>query len=134
MLFKVDNYIVKSMSSNYERFDTFNQHMNNIQNMYNLLTKLIGKKTTNIIDGFVNFNEVQIKTKKDKLIDMTDDEFLDATDGEKTETELELESEKSDTYNDSDDPTTVYQKTMRNAKVRTTRKVNKGAKVTKVSK
>lgn len=132
MMFKIDNYIVKAMSSNYERFDTFKQHMNNIQNMYNLLTKLVGKKTTNIID--IDFNEVQIKTKKDKLIDMTDDEFLDATDGEKTETEVELESEKSDTYNDSDDPTTVYQKTMRNAKVRTTRKVNKGAKVTKVSK
>jgi len=133
MMFKVDNYLVKAMSSNYERFDTFKQHMNNIQNMYNLLTKLIGNKTTNIIDELVDFNGVkQIKTKKDKLIDMTDDEFLDATDGEKTE--IELESEKSDTYNDSDDPTTVYQKTMRNAKVRTTRKVNKGAKVIKVSK
>jgi hypothetical protein len=119
--------------------------MNNIQNLYNLLTKLVGKKT----DDYFDFSKQQIKNinqnnlpqienskfSKNNLI-TTDDEFLDATEGEKTETEvdLELESEKSDTYNDSDDSDTVFRKATKNTSVRTTKRINKGAKVIKVSK
>jgi GTPase Era involved in 16S rRNA processing len=142
IMFKVDNYIRGLMSAECARFDTFKQNMNNIQNLYKLLTKLIGKKTTNIIDEFVDFNQekqtinVNVKkTKKDKLIDMTDDEFLDATDGEKTETEVDdKNSEKSDDYNDSDDSDTVFRKATKNTSVRTTKRINKGAKVKTLTK
>jgi GTPase Era involved in 16S rRNA processing len=144
IIFKINNYVI-SLLSNQERFDTFKQHMNNIQNLYNLLTKLVGKKT----DDYFDFSKQQIKNinqnnlpqienskfSKNNLI-TTDDEFLDATEGEKTETEvdLELESEKSDTYNDSDDSDTVFRKATKNTSVRTTKRINKGAKVIKVSK
>ena len=144
IMFKVDNYIIQLMSSKYERFDTFKQHMNDMQNLYKLLAKLIGKKTTNIIDEFVDFNQekqtinvnVNVKkTKKDKLIDMTDDEFLDATDGEKTETEIDdKNSEKSDDYNDSDDSDTVFRKATKNTSVRTNKRVNKGVTVKTLTK
>lgn len=139
IMFQIGSYVRVSGGDCHGGFETFKLDMNNIQNLYNLLTKLIGKKTTNIIDQFIDFNQVKQtinenvkKTKKDKLIDMTDDEFLDATDGEKTETEVE--SEKSDNYNDSDDSDTVFRKATKNTSVRTTKRINKGAKVTKVTK
>jgi hypothetical protein len=95
IMFQIGSYVRVSGGDCHGGFETFKLDMNNIQNLYNLLTKLIGKKTTNIIDQFIDFNQVKQtinenvkKTKKDKLIDMTDDEFLDATDGEKTETEV----------------------------------------------
>ena len=59
----------------------------------------------------------------------TEDEFLDATENEQL-----TEQEKSDGYNDSDDSDTVYRKTMRNAKVRTNRRVNKGGKIANLTK
>ena len=140
IMFQINDFVA-SLFQGANEFNNFKQDMNNIKNLYNLLTKLIGKKTTNIIDQFIDFNQVKQtinenvkKTKKDKLIDMTDDEFLDATDGEKTETEVELESEKSDNYNDSDDSDTVFRKATKNTSVRTTKRINKGAKVAKVTK
>jgi hypothetical protein len=120
--------------------DIFKEHMNNIQNMYNLLSKLVGKKTNNIIDDYQDFNDNKsnksnsksnYKSKQNKLLDMqvTDDEFLDATEGEKTETEIDDEnSEKSDDYNDSYDSDTVFRKATKNTSVRTTKRVNKGSK------
>ena len=142
MMFKIDCFVVKLMSSDYVHFVTFKQNMNDMQNLYKLLTKLIGKKTTNIIDDYVDFNQEKQtinvnanKTKKDKLIEMTDDEFLDATNGEKTETEIDDEnSEKSDDYNDSDDSDTVFSKATKNTSVRTNKRVNKGSKVKNLSK
>ena len=140
IMFQINDFVA-GLFQGANEFNNFKLDMNNIQNLYNLLTKLIGKKTTNIIDQFIDFNQVKQtinenvkKTKKDKLIDMTDDEFLDATDGEKTETEVELESEKSDNYNDSDDSDTVFRKATKNTSVRTTKRINKGAKVAKVTK
>jgi hypothetical protein len=66
---------------------------------------------------------------------MTDDEFLDATEGEKTETEIDDEnSEKSDAYNNSDDSDTVFRKATKNTCVRTIKRVNKGGKVKNLSK
>ena len=64
---------------------------------------------------------------------MTEDEFLDATEGEKTEIDDEI-SEKSDNYNDSDDSDTVFRKATKNTSVRTTRRVNKGSKVKNLTK
>jgi hypothetical protein len=141
LMFKVDNYIIKLMSSEYECFDTFTKHMNDIQTLYKLLTKLVGKKMVNVIDEHVDFNQVKQPTnenikkmKKDKLIDMTDDEFVDATEGERTETEVDLDSEKSDAYNDSDDSDTVFRKATKNTSIRTTKRVNKGANVKTLTK
>ena len=144
MMFKMDWFVNRSTLTECVHFDAFTQNMNDMQNLYKLLTKLIGKKTTNIIDEFVDFNQekqtinVNVKkTKKDKLIDMTDDEFLDATDGEKTEienTDNFEESEKSDDYNDSDDSDTVFRKATKNTSVRTTKRINKGAKVKTLTK
>ena len=147
MIFKIDCFVVKLMSSNYERFDTFKEHMNDMQNLYKLLTKLIGKKIANIIDNDVVDVELispskqtkkdKLIEKKDKLIEMTDDEFLDATEGEKTEKEnndSEDNEEKSDDYNDSDDSDTVFRKATKNTSVRTTKRVNKGSKVKNISK
>ena len=143
IMFRFTNFINKSASIQITvSIDTFKQNMNDMQNLYKLLTKLIGKKTTNIIDDYVDFNQekqtinVNVKkTKKDKLIDMTDDEFLDATDGEKTETEIDdKNSEKSDDYNDSDDSDTVFRKATKNTSVRTNKRVNKGATVKTLTK
>jgi hypothetical protein len=140
MIFKIDCFVIKLMSSNYERFDTFKEHMNDMQNLYKLLTKLIGKKIVNIIDNDVVDVELispSKQTKKDKLIEMTDDEFLDATEGEKTEKEnndSEDNEEKSDDYADSDDSDTVFRKATKNTSVRTTKRVNKGGKVKNLSK
>ena len=79
-----------------------------------------------------------VKQSKSKIIDITtDDEFIDATDGEKTEienTDNFEESEKSDDYNDSDDSDTVFRKATKNTSVRTTKRVNKGAKVKTLTK
>jgi hypothetical protein len=144
IMFKINDFVANLFQGANE-FNNFKQNMNNIQNLYKLLKKLIGKKTTNTIDQFIDFNQVKQttnenvnvkKTKKDKLIDMTDDEFLDATEGEKTETEVEVEveSEKSDDYADSDDSDTVFRKATKNTSVRTTRRVNKGAKVKTLTK
>ena len=135
LMFKINCFVIKLMSSNYERFNTFKEHMNDIQNLYKLLTKLIGKKIVNIIDNDVVDVELispSKQTNKDKLIEMTDDEFLDATEGEKTEKEnndSEDYEEKSDDYADSDDSDTVFRKATKNTSVRTTKRVNKGAKI-----
>jgi GTPase Era involved in 16S rRNA processing len=140
LMFKINCFVVKLMSSNYERFDTFKEHMNDIQNLYKLLTKLIGKKIVNIIDNDVVDVELispSKQTKKNKLIEMTDDEFLDATEGEKTEKEnndSEDNEEKNDDYADSDDSDTVFRKATKNTSVRTTKRVNKGAKIKNLSK
>jgi len=145
IMFRFTNFVNKSASIQITApIDTFKQNMNDMQNLYKLLTKLIGKKITNIIDDYVDFNQekqtINInenvkKTNKDKLIEMTDDEFLDATEGEKTETEIDDEnSEKSDAYNNSDDSDTVFRKAIKNTSVRTTKRVNKGGKVKNLSK
>jgi GTPase Era involved in 16S rRNA processing len=144
LMFKINRFVGNLMlPSKFDRFDTFKEYMNNIQNMYNLLSKLIGKKPTNIINDYEDFNDnksnksTKSHSKQNKLLDMqvTDDEFLDATEGEKTETEIDDEileisenSEMSDEYNDSDDSDTVFRKATKNTSVRTTKRVNKGSK------
>ena len=120
-----------------EDFKYYKDTMSDMQNLYKLLTKLIGKKIVNIIDNDVELISPSKQTKTDKLIEMTDDEFLDATEGEKTEKEnndSEDNEEKSDDYADSDDSDTVFRKATKNTSVRTTKRVNKGAKVTTLTK
>jgi hypothetical protein len=118
-----------------EDFKYYKDTMSDMQNLYKLLTKLIGKKTVNILDNDVELISPSKQTKKDKLIEMTDDEFLDATEGEKTETEIDDEnSEKSDAYNNSDDSDTVFRKATKNTSVRTTKRVNKGSNVKNLTK
>jgi len=116
-----------------EKYDfvLFKDRMNDMKNLYNLLKKLIGKKQ-NINDND-NKRKLNVQCKENKVFEMTDDEFLDATEGEKTEIENN-ESDKSEDCNETDDPTTIYQKTMRNAKVRTSKRVMKGGKIANVTK
>lgn len=136
IMYKFTQFVKNKYSlTNKASIDTFKDAMYDMQNLYKLLTKLIGKKTVNIIDNDVELISSSKQTKKDKLIEMTDDEFLDATEGEKTETEIDDEiSEKSDNYHDSDDSDTVFRKATKNTSVRTTRRVNKGSKVKNLTK
>jgi hypothetical protein len=139
MIFKINNYVVTKFDYTHSFID-FKEHMNDMRNLYKLLTKLIGKKIVNIIDNDVVDVELispSKQTKKDKLIEMTDDEFLDATEGEKTGKEnndSEDNEEKSDDYVDSDDSDTVFRKATKNTSVRTTKRVNKGGKVKNLTK
>jgi len=139
MIFKINNYVVTKFDYTHSFID-FKEHMNDMQNLYKLLTKLIGKKIVNIIDNDivdVELISTSKQTKKDKLIEMTDDEFLDATEGEKTGKEnndSEDNEEKSDDYADSDDSDTVFRKATKNTSVRTTKRVNKGGKVKNLTK
>jgi len=145
LMFKIDNYgtiELNTRTSYTQNISTFKDRLNNIKNLYNLLTKLVGKKTANIMDDNIELltptkqfkHTPQVKTKQDKLIDMTtDDEFLDATEGDKTEIE-NIESEKSDDYADSDDSDTVFRKATKNTSVRTTKRVTKGGKIASVTK
>jgi len=144
LMFKINNSLVLPLYAELYKQDisTFKDKLNDMQHLYNLLTKLVGKKVTNIIDNDMDMLTLSdtpkkiIKTnqKKEKLIDIiTDDEFLDAIEGEKTEVENQ-ESEKSDDYNDSDDSDTVFRKATKNTSIRTTKRVIKGAKVVNVTK
>jgi len=144
LMFKINNSLVLRICAELDKQDisTFKDKLNDMQHLYNLLTKLVGKKVTNIIDNEMDMLTLSdtpkkiIKTnqKKEKLIDIiTDDEFLDAIEGEKTEVENQ-ESEKSDDYNDSDDSDTVFRKATKNTSIRTTKRVIKGAKVVNVTK
>ena len=63
---------------------------------------------------------------------MTDDEFLDATEGEKTEIDNN-ESDKSEDYADSDDSDTIFRKVTKNTSVRTSKRVIKGGKIANVT-
>ena len=117
-------------------FNFYKQNLNDFNNLYKLLNKLIGKKV--VSDDYIIFddnksvksndNKSDKKVMKKEVIE-TEDEFLDATENEQL-----TEQEKSDGYNDSDDSDTVYRKTMRNAKVRTNRRVNKGGKIANLTK
>jgi hypothetical protein len=147
IIFRLTNFVKNKYSlTNKVSIDTFKQNMSEMQNLYKLLTKLIGKKIVNIMDNVVDVELIsplkqtkkdKLIEKKDKLIEMTDDEFLDATEGEKTEKEnndSEDNEEKSDDYADSDDSDTVFRKATKNTSVRTTKRVNKGSKVKNLSK
>jgi small GTP-binding protein len=134
LMFKFNIFMMQDSLENYKgTIDSFTSNMYDMQSLYKLLTKLCGKKSVNILDNDVELISPSKQTKKDKLIEMTDDEFLDATEGEKTEIDDEI-SEKSDNYNDSDDSDTVFRKATKNTSVRTTKRINKGAKVTTLTK
>jgi len=132
LMFKINKFLQPKYSEKYtSTFSLFKKHSNEMECLYKLLTKLIGKKQVDNVDQKIKTNEI------------TDDEFVDATEGEKTQTEIsenennEVENseiEKDETknieaYHDSDDSDTVYQKAKKNTNIRTARRVNKGAKV-----
>jgi small GTP-binding protein len=133
MISKIKQY--KYQTDNILRtFDNFKEDKKNMQNLYKLITKCVGRKNKDSIDELINFTQNNSDDKKSvgktKNVEPIETEFEDCTE---TQTE-KSDDEKSDDCNDSDDPNTVYKKTIRNAKVRTTRRVNKGAKVSSVSK
>ena len=133
-------------NSNIHGYDNFVVANDNMNKLYKLLTKLVGKKNMLYNDDYIIFddkkNTKETVVKQQKLIEMTDDEFLDATDGEKTEIENDNiendNTENSDSYNDlyrdSDDSDTVYKKATKNTSIRTTRRVNKGGKANNLTK
>jgi rubrerythrin len=137
-MFKFNTYLTNYSLQKYEEnIDSFKKNINDIQNLYKLLTKLIGKKPINIIDNDIELISPIKQATKEKLIEMTDDEFLDAIEGEKTEIENNNSEDKhndSEKYHDSDDSDTVYQKAKKNTNVRTTRRVNKGSNVVNLNK
>jgi hypothetical protein len=138
IMFKFNTYLTNYSLQKYEEnIDSFKKNINDIQNLYKLLTKLIGKKPINIIDNDIELISPIKQATKEKLIEMTDDEFLDAIEGEKTEIENNNSEDKhndSEKYHDSDDSDTVYQKAKKNTNVRTTRRVNKGSNVVNLNK
>ena len=141
IMFKINKFLnQKGYSGITQYFVTFKEQLNDMYMLYYMLRKLVGKQTTS--DKNDKNNDIMsvksVKQSKSKIIDITtDDEFIDATDGEKTEienTDNFEESEKSDDYNDSDDSDTVFRKATKNTSVRTTKRVNKGAKVKTLTK
>jgi hypothetical protein len=67
-MFRFTNFVNKPASIEITvSIDTFKEHMNDMQNLYKLLTKLIGKKTVNIIDNDVELIYPSKQTKKDSL-------------------------------------------------------------------
>ena len=127
IMYMISKYISNNMNktnnvSDINEFGLFKQKLNDMQIMYRLLKKLLGRNNNDMIDFTINKNK-----KEDR------EEETDFEDCAETQTERD-DDEKSDEYNDTDDPTTVYKKTIKNAKVRTTRRVNKGSKINKVTK
>ena len=132
IMYKI-NIITETEYENKSEFVGFKDAMNDMKKLYNLLKKLIGRKQ-NTNDNNKTKSNIQCKeNKENKVIDMTDDEFLDATDGEKTEIDND-ESDKSEDYADSDDSDTVFRKATKNTSVRTSKRVTKGGKIANVTK
>jgi len=133
ILHKIKN-ITRTETSNTTKLSEFKNEMKKMQSLFMLIVKLIGKKSTDADNEFIDFNdkpeEKKSVDKKSviKNIDPNETEFEDCTDTVNDDTE------KSDTCNDSDEPNTVFKKTIRNAKIRTARKVNTGSKVASVTK
>lgn len=126
-------FITETEYENKSEFVGFKDAMNDMKKLYNVLRKLIGRKQ-NTNDNNKTKSNIQCKeNKENKVIEITDDEFLDATEGEKTENENN-ESDKSEDCNETDDPATIYQKTIKNAKVRTSKRVTKGGNIANVTK
>lgn len=151
IMYKINDFLSQKTNSNMtEKFITFVNRINDMQCLYDLLIKLIELPKRH--QKFIEDSNIQTKIIKDdnkhyklqkslekslknkiNIIENTDDEFLDATDGEKTETENN-ESDKSEDYADSDDSDTVFRKATKNTSVRTTKRVVKGEKIANVTK
>ena len=131
VFFKIDDFRINAPNNPQITvdYDVFNGYMKDINALYSMLDKLIGNKLQKTV------HTAPLITKKSEQVLIkpeTDDEFLDAQE-EKKES-IDSPEEKSDSYNDSDDSDTVYKKAMKNTKVRTNRRVNKGAKITTLTK
>ena len=133
IMFKIKKLIkINSQPQITADFGKFKDETKKIESIYMLVVGLVGNKS---VDNFSvcydnKKTEKQITKQSRKQLEPEETEFEDCADTvhEKSDTE------KSDEYNDSDDSDTVFRKATKNTSIRTTKRVNKGAKVASVTK